>query len=244
MTNTQIATSFDFGQRFETREAADQAATAADLSNFRITADQGEWMIIDLSPATRAAPKAEAAPKAAPKAAKEKAKGKKGKGSLADRNKKTAEKLATPKAAPKKAAAPANGEKDMHYSRQNLPSKAEIESGLKGMNLKDREGFKAALKGELPSDPPFSDKATHDPFRKSLAELDAMRAKGDYEGLKAWKGGKGTRMTCSSTIPLGRYHQKLLLAFAFRKAKAADRKAKKEGNGAAAPAAQPEQPTS
>jgi hypothetical protein len=76
---------------------------------------------------------------------------------------------------------------------------------------------------------------THKPFLKAFFEVQAMARKGDLAGLEKWKNGKGTRMTCSSTIPLGRYHQQCILALRAKAKASADRKAKREaknGNGA------------
>jgi hypothetical protein len=233
---TQTATTFDYSKTYGNIEEAQEAAKAADISNFRITKNGDEWMIIDATP--KAATKAAKAEKAATKpTAKDKAK-KGGRKSAAAKNEEAAKAIETAKAkreAAKANPAPTPTGKDMHYSRDDLRllSPELIGAGLKGMNRKDQDDFRNALKGELPKDPPFGPAATHDPFRKSLKELDDLRERGDLEGLEAWKGGKGTRMTCSSTIPLGRYHQKLLLAFRALNATKLAAKAKREANKAA-----------
>ena len=243
---TQTATTFDYSKTYGNIEEAQEAAKAADISNFRITKNGDEWMIIDATPkaATKAAKAEKAATPAKPKGkaeakptAKDKAK-KGGRKSAAAKNEEAAKAIETAKAkreAAKANPAPTPTGKDMHYSRDDLRllSPELIGAGLKGMNRKDQDDFRNALKGELPKDPPFGPAATHDPFRKSLKELDDLRERGDMEGLEAWKGGKGTRMTCSSTIPLGRYHQKLLLAFRALNAAKLAAKAKREANKAA-----------
>lgn len=272
-TNATSATAFDFNQHFESAEAAQAAATAADLSNFRITrVDANDFIIID---AKGKAAKGDKAPKAAKPAAKGKGKGsaeergQKAANAIAKgkTDKKAAADLA--KAKSEKAANPdPNAGKDMHYSIDRLPTKEQIEGDMIGMqhrpNPEQRGHFKAALEGKLPAYDIFpltnrdDEKAglietadTHKPFRTRRDELYALRNKGrkDAEAaLKetmAWRGGRGTRMTCSSTIPLGRFHQQLILAL---KAKISSKKkearaAAKNGNGATA-APQENQPTS
>lgn len=263
-TNTTNATSspFDFNQKFDSQEAAQAAAATADLSNFRITrVMEGEWLIIDAS--TKAATKAASAEPAKGKA-KGKAKGgrpsaakraAKAGDAIAkgDADRKAAKDLAKAKA--DKAASP-DAAKDMHYSAETLPSKETIESGLKGMQPAMRAHFAATLEGKLPDYDVFKlsrkekdkdgkekmeSELTHLPFRGRRDELYTIRNKGKRDAeaaLKealAWRGGKGTRMTCSSTIPLGRFHHQLILAL---KAKLAGkrkeaRQAAKNGNGAA-----------
>jgi len=129
-----------------------------------------------------------------------------------------------PKAAGEKGA---KSEKDMHYSMLTLPSPAAIKDGLPGVSSKAREMYQAALEGKMPQPPDFSAN-THANYRKPLAQLVELAKKKDIAGLRAWKGGKGTRMNSSSTIPLGRFHQCLLIALEN------DRRAAKKAAKAAA----------
>lgn len=247
---TTTAPAFDFNQKFESSEAAQSAASAADLSNFRITkVQEGEWIIIDAKGKPAASEGKAKLPKVAKGKAKAKADAKPQKAGKADAKAKAD--LAKAKA--DKAANP-NGGKDMHYSAETLPSREEIEAGLKGMGLSQRDHFKAALEGKLPDydifklsrkekDKDGKDKMeselTHMAFRGRRDELYALRNKGRRDpeaALKealAWREGNGTRMTCSSTIPLGRFHQQLIFAL---KAKIAAKKKAAKGNGKPEPA--------
>jgi hypothetical protein len=255
--------------RFPTVDAAFAAieAEGADKTAFKAIPDQGEFILIARESAKESAESAQKGPAKG----KGKGKGKGGRKSVAIRVAEAVAKLEKGKADRKAAAdlakaqaekaANPNSAKDMHYSAETLPSKEDIETGLKGMQPAMRDHFKAALGGKLPEYDVFKlskkekDKEgqeimeteeTHRPSRTRRDELYAIRNKGrrDAESaLKealAWRDGKGTRMTCSSTIPLGRFHQQLILAL---KAKIANkRKAAKKANREAPAAMPPEQP--
>lgn len=261
---TQIATTFDFSKTYGSHEEATEAARAADLSSFKITKNGDEWLIIDarLKPAKnadegKAGDKPAKAKTPASKPAKPAKKGGAKKG-LEARNAAKAKELdaakakeAAAKLAPKPQAAP--GTKAQNYSIQTLPTSAMIEADSKDWinrgNPGVRDGFKAALKGDMPMAEPFNrNAATHGPFIKSLDWLIAQRdlaGKGKIaealDALLKWKDGKGTRMNCSSTVPLGRFHQQLILALRAKLAAKEERAAKRTAktNGKEKPAELP-----
>jgi hypothetical protein len=263
LTSTRFATPDD---AFKAIEEAGLNKTA-----FKCTPDQGEYILIELPKKESAAKPEKAAKADKParkgKAAAKPAKPAGKRGLAARMEKQKAEEKAKanqPKPAPKPQAAP--GSKDQNYSIETMPSAKQIEGADGGWinrpSLAERLDFQKALKGELPTELPFAlnrkDPATgemapaltHAPFIKSRDALYALRDKGAKDSkhaaealkeLLSWKEGKGTRMNCSSTIPLGRLHQKLILAFSARieasKARAAKRSAKT--NGAPKDAEQP-----
>jgi hypothetical protein len=221
---------FDFNQKFESLEAAQAAAQAADLANFRITkVMEGEWLIID------AKGKPEAKAKADPAKGKAKAKpeakpaGKRGLEARQAKQKADADKA---KAKGKPEAKPEHkqsfdGPWHKLSDRKWIGKWAEFEASAKLGKLPDAMGAKAEraqLFGGI-----FAAE-THRPFEKRILALAALIRAKDEKGLKALL----VKEISTTPIMLGKLRD---LAIAALQAKA-EKPAK--GNGKAKAEAKPE----